>query len=139
MEFEFSNFKKFGAQLQILEKRFPEKVDEFLEETSKTVIRNVKRRTPELSGDLNNHWEVSPIKSKNGTKYIEIKNTAKTTYKGRIVPLAPFVEWGHKITTKSGEVTGKVDGYYMLSTSVKSANRGVPRRLRKLWNELIQE
>lgn len=133
----FSNFKKFEEHLRFLQSNFPDEMEQFLLDIGNSVIRASKRRTPTETGDLKSSWKISDVERKGDTLYVTVFNDATTTYEGRTVPLAPFVEFGHKITTKDGRVTGKVDGYYMFTTSIKTINRQIPRRLRKIFDDLV--
>lgn len=128
---------KFNEQLQFLKRNFPTELEEFLIGIGKSVEKNVNRRTPSKTSNLKDSWHVSNVQREGDTLFISIYNDATTTYKGRVVPLAPFLEYGHKITTDSGEVTGHVDGYYMLTVSVQTAQRQIPRRLRNTFNKLV--
>jgi hypothetical protein len=134
---QLKNFKKFEEQLLYLKRNFPEELEKFLIDLSKSLNRAVLKRTPVDDGELKAGWRISNIERDGNKMYITIYNDATTTYEGREVPLAPFVEFGHKIVNKKGEVVGKADGFYMLTTSIKAVNRQIPRRLRKMFDELV--
>ncbi|MCM3599390.1 HK97 gp10 family phage protein [Robertmurraya korlensis] len=134
---EMRGFKKYNEQLMFIKNNFPEELEKFLLDLGKSLNRAVLKRTPVDDGELKGAWKISGIERDGDTVYLMIYNTATTTYEGREVPLAPFVEFGHKIVDKSGNTVGKVDGYYMLTTSIKTINRTIPRRLRKMFNELV--
>jgi hypothetical protein len=135
---EFRNFKKFRDQLLYLQKNFPEELEKFLLDITKAVDKATTKRTPVEHGELKRDWKISKVEREGDKLYVTYYNDATTTYEGRQVPLAPFVEFGHKVVDKSGEVVGKADGYYMLTASIKAVNRQIPRRLRKLFNELVE-
>jgi hypothetical protein len=134
---EMKGFKKYNEQLMFIKNNFPEELEKFLLDLGKSLNKAVLKRTPVDDGELKGAWKISDIQRDGDKLYLIIHNTATTTYEGREVPLAPFVEFGHKIVDKSGKTVGKVDGYYMLTTSIKTVNRQIPRRLRKMFNELV--
>lgn len=134
---QLKNFKKFEDQLKYLKRKFPEELEKFLLDISKSLNRAVLKRTPVDDGELKQGWKISNIERDGDKMYIIIYNDATTTYEGRTVPLAPFVEFGHKIVDKDGKVVGKADGYYMLTASIKAINKQIPRRLRKVFDELV--
>lgn len=137
IKMQLKNFKKFEEHLQHLQQNFPEELEQFLLDVAKSLNRSVLKRTPELTGELKKSWKISSVKKDGDSMYITIFNDATTEYEGRQVPLAPFVEFGHKVVNKSGEVVGKADGYYMLTTSIKATNKQIPRRLRKIFDKLV--
>lgn len=137
IKMKMKNFKKFEEHLNYLKRNFPHELEKFLLDIGNSVVRASKRRTPKDTGDLKNSWKISSVEREGDTLYVTVFNDATTTYKGRTIPLAPIVEFGHKITTKDGEVTGKVDGFYMFTTSIKSINKQIPRRLRKIFDDLV--
>lgn len=139
IKMKMSNFKKFEEHLRFLQANFPSEMEQFLLDIGNSVVRATKRRTPSDTGDLKSSWKISDVERDGDTLLVTVYNDATTTYEGRTVPLAPFVEFGHKITTKDGQVTGKVDGYFMFTTSIKSINRQIPRRLRKIFDELVSQ
>jgi hypothetical protein len=136
---EFKGFKKFRDQLLYLQKNFPKELEQYLLDITKAVDRATKKRTPVEHGQLKGSWKISKVERDGDKLFITYYNDATTTYEDRTVPLAPFVEFGHKVVDKSGKVVGKVDGYYMLTSSIKAVNRQIPRRLRKLFNELVEK
>lgn len=117
----------------------PDELEQFLIDISKSLNKAVLKRTPVDDGELKGHWKITSIQRDGDKLYLTIYNDATTTYEGRTVPLAPFVEFGHKITNKNGEVVGKVDGFYMLTSSIKVVNRQIPRRLRKIFDRLVDK
>jgi Bacteriophage HK97-gp10, putative tail-component len=137
LRLQLRNFDKFAEQLMHLKKEFPEELEQFLIDTAKALNRSVRKRTPVLHGDLKREWKISAVTRDGDKMYITIYNDATTKYEGRTVPLAPFVEFGHRITTKDGKTVGKVDGFYMLTTSIKAVNKQIPRRLRKVFDRLV--
>jgi hypothetical protein len=134
---QMKGFKRFEEQLRYLQRQFPEELEQFLIDIAKSVDRATKKRTPVDHGELKRSWKISSISRDGDKMYITIYNDATTTYEGREVPLAPFVEFGHKIVNKKGEVVGKADGFYMLTASIKAVNRQIPRRLRKVFDKLV--
>jgi Bacteriophage HK97-gp10, putative tail-component len=136
---EFKNFKKFEEHLLHLKKNFPSELEQFLLDVSKSLNRAVLKRTPKLTGELKQGWKISGIERDGDKMYITVYNDATTEYEGRTVPLAPFIEFGHKVVNKQGEVVGKADGFFMLTTSIKTINRQIPRRLRKVFDELVSK
>lgn len=139
LRIEMRNLNKFSAQLQLLKQKFPEELEQFLLDIAKSLERATVRRTPVLTGDLKKGWRISSIKRQGDKLYIEVYNDATTTYEGRTVPLAPFVEFGHAIVNQKGETVGKADGFYMLTTSIKTVNRQIPRRLKKVLDRVLGE
>lgn len=137
IKMEMKNLGKFSAQLQLLKEKFPEELEQFLLDIAKSLDRATERRTPVLTGDLKGSWKISSVKQEGDTMYIYVYNDAQTEYEGRMVPLAPFVEFGHKIVDKDGKVVGKADGFYMLTASIKAVNRQIPRRLRKVLDRVL--
>jgi hypothetical protein len=135
---EIRNFKKFEKQLNYLKENFPKELEQFLIDVSKSLDKAVTKRSPVLTGDLKGSWKITKIAREGDKMYITIYNDATTEYEGRQVPLAPFVEFGHKIVDTEGNVHGKVDGFYMLTASIKAINRQIPRRLRKLFDRLVE-
>lgn len=135
---EFKGFKKFHEQLLFLKNNFPEELEQFLLDITKAVDKATIKRTPVEHGELKSKWKISKVEREGDKIFITYFNDATTTYEGRTVPLAPFVEFGHKVVNKDGKVVGKADGYYMLTTSIKAVNKQIPRRLRKLFNELVE-
>jgi hypothetical protein len=137
LNMKMKNFGRFAEELTLLKNNFPEELEQFLIDIAKSLNRSVRRRTPVQHGELKREWKISSITRDGDKMYITIYNDATTKYQGRSVPLAPFVEFGHKITSKDGKTTGKVEGFYMLTTSIKTINKQVPRRLRKIFDRLI--
>jgi hypothetical protein len=142
LKMQFKGFKKFHEQLLYLQKNFPEELEQYLLDITKAVDRATTRRTPVEHGELKSSWKISKVEREGDKLFITYYNDATTTLEGRTVPLAPFVEFGHKIVDNlngTGKVVGKADGYYMLTSSIKAVNRQIPRRLRKLFNELVEK
>jgi hypothetical protein len=138
---EFKGFKKFQEQLLYLQKNFPQELEQYLLDITKAVDRATTKRTPVDHGELKRSWKISKVERDGDKLFVTYYNDATTTLEGRTVPLAPFVEFGHKIVDNlngTGKVVGKADGYYMLTTSIKAVNKQIPRRLRKLFNELVE-
>lgn len=134
---KMNGFDRFEEQLQFLKRQFPEELEKFLISIGKSVEKGVNKRTPVKTHNLKDSWHVTNVERDGDVLFIKIYNDAMTEYEGRIVPLAAFVEYGHEIKTKSGEVTGKVDGYYMFTVSIKNAKRQIPRRLKKVFDDLV--
>jgi hypothetical protein len=137
---QFKGFKKYREQLIYLQKNFPVELEQFLLDVTKAVDRATTKRTPVEHGELKNGWKISKVEHEGDKLFVTYYNDATTTYEGRKVPLAPFVEFGHKVVDNlngTGKVVGKAQGYFMLTTSIKAVNKQIPRRLRKMFDELV--
>lgn len=121
------NFKKFEEQVKFLKANFPDELEQFLLDMSKSLLNATKRRTPIDEGELKKHWKISGIERDGDRLFITVSND---------VFYAPFVEFGHKVVVNK-KVVGKADGSYMLTTSIKSINKQIPRRLRKIFDDLV--
>lgn len=127
IKMKMHNFKKFEEHLKYLKANFPEEMEKFLLDMSKSLLKSTVRRTPQDSKELIKGWQIKDIERDGDKLFITIYND---------VFYAPFVELGHKIV-KNKKVVGKADGSFMLTTSIKSINRQIPRRLRKIFEDLV--
>jgi hypothetical protein len=124
---KMKNFKKFEEHLKFLKANFPDELEQFLLDMAGSLQRATVRRTPKDTGDLKKGWKISSIERDGDKLFITVYN--EEFY-------APFVEFGHKVV-RNKKVVGKADGSYMLTTSIRSINRQIPRRLRKIFDDLV--
>ncbi|MCC8435477.1 HK97 gp10 family phage protein [Brevibacillus sp. M2.1A] len=129
-KFDFSEFEKLTKAFQTtLDERVIERfIRVFLMEMAMRSLRKIKKRTPVgETGDLRNGWQIGRIEKRGNTYHVEIYNN---TY------YASFVEYGHR-TGK--DLTGWVDGRFMLTISMQEIERELPKYLEKRVVELLND
>lgn len=124
-------------QMEQMAKRFKTATDqrvierwirEFLLEMAYRADRKIKKRTPVGdTGELRRNWQVGKVEKRGGAYVVEIFNN--TEY-------APFVEYGHR-TGK--DLTGWVEGRFMMTISMQEMERELPRYLEKKQLELLEQ
>lgn len=129
-KFDFSEFEKLTKAFQkTLDERVIERfLRDFLMEMAMRSIRKVKKRTPVgETGDLRRNWQIGNVVKRGDAYQIELFNN--THY-------ASFVEYGHR-TGK--DLTGWVEGRFMLTISMQEIERELPRYLEKRMVELLND
>ncbi|MGF7049156.1 hypothetical protein J2T13_003664 [Paenibacillus sp. DS2015] len=126
----------FG-QMEQMAKTFQKAVDqrvidrwirEFLLEMAYRADRKIKKRTPVGdTGELRRNWQLGKVEKQGGAYVVEIFNN--TEY-------APFVEYGHR-TGK--DLTGWVEGRFMMTISMQEMERELPRYLEKKQMALLEQ
>lgn len=128
--FQFDDMERMASNLKkALDERVIERwMREFLLEMAYRADRKIKKRTPVgETGDLRRNWQVGQVQRQGNAFVVEIFNN--TEY-------APFVEYGHR-TGK--ELTGWVEGRFMMTISMKEMERELPRYLEKRQLELLEQ
>ncbi|MGK5512049.1 HK97 gp10 family phage protein [Brevibacillus formosus] len=129
-KFDFSEFEKLTKSFQkTLDERVIERfLRDFLMEMAMRSIRKVKKRTPVgETGDLRRNWQLGNVVKRGDAYQIELFNN--THY-------ASFVEYGHR-TGK--DLTGWVEGRFMLTISMQEIERELPKYLEKRVVELLND
>lgn len=153
-DFDFSEFEKLTKAFQkTLDERVIERfLRDFLMEMAMRALRKIKKRTPvgvysnevsyttrggkevrftakkgKTGGQLRSAWEVGRIEKRGSSFNVEIYNN--THY-------ASFVEYGHR-TGK--DLTGWVEGRFMLTISMQEIERELPKYLEKRMVELLND
>lgn len=129
-KFDFSEFEKLTKSFQkTLDERVIERfLRDFLMEMAMRSIRKVKKRTPVgETGDLRRNWQLGNVVKRGDAYQIELFNN--THY-------ASFVEYGHR-TGK--DLTGWVEGRFMLTISMQEIERELPKYLEKRMVELLND
>lgn len=129
-KFDFSEFEKLTKAFQkTLDERVIERfLRDFLMEMAMRSIRKVKKRTPVgETGDLRRNWQIGNVVKRGDAYQIELFNN--THY-------ASFVEYGHR-TGK--DLTGWVEGRFMLTISMQEIERELPKYLEKRMVELLND
>lgn len=126
--FDFSEFKKLAEAFQTtLDQRVIDRfMQDFLMEMAMRSLRKIKKRTPVgETGDLRLGWQIGNIERRGDAYQVEVYNN--THY-------ASFVEYGHR-TGK--DLTGWVEGRFMMTISMQEIERELPRYLEKRMVELL--
>lgn len=88
-------------------------------------VRNIKKNTPVRTGHLRKSWRSAPaVKGASGVKKVLV-NTAD---------YSEFVNYGHRVVSRSGETTGFVQGNHMLEKGVSY----IDKRLLGLFKSEIE-
>lgn len=102
-------------------------IREFLLEMAYRADAKIKKRTPVISRLLRDSWQVGKVEKQGGAYVVEIFNN--TEY-------ASFVENGHR-TGK--DLTGWVEGRFMMTISMQEMERELPRYLEKRQLALLEQ
>ena len=88
-------------------------------------VRDIKKNTPVRTGHLRKSWRSTPaVKGPSGVKKVLV-NTAD---------YSEFVNYGHRVVSRSGKTTGFVPGNHMLEKGVSY----IDRRLMSLFKAEIE-
>ncbi|MFR4784929.1 MAG: HK97 gp10 family phage protein [Pilosibacter sp.] len=88
-------------------------------------MRDTKKNTPVRTGYLRKSWRSAPaVKGPSGVKKVVV-NTAD---------YSEFVNYGHRVVSRSGKTTGFVPGHHMLEKGVSY----IDRRLMGLFKAEIE-
>lgn len=133
-DFDFGEFEQLAKTFKkALDERVIERwIREFLLEMAYRAERKIKKRTPvgkdtPSPGNLRRNWQVGNVIRKGNAYEIEIFNN--TEYAG-------YVEYGHR-TGK--ELTGWVEGRFMMTISMKEMERELPKFIEKKQMELLDQ
>lgn len=129
-KFDFGEFEKLTQAFQktVDERVIDRFMRDFLMEMAMRSLRKIKKRTPVgETGDLRRNWQVGSVVKRGDSYLVEIYNT--THY-------ASFVEYGHR-TGK--DLTGWVEGRFMLTISMQEIERELPKYLEKRVAELLND
>ncbi|GIP55956.1 HK97 gp10 family phage protein [Paenibacillus vini] len=128
-DFDFGEFEQLAKTFKkALDERVIERwIREFLLEMAYRADRKIKKRTPVDSGELRRRWQVGQVIKKGNAYEVEIFNN--TEYAG-------YVEYGHR-TGK--ELTGWVEGRFMMTISMKEMERELPKFIEKKQMELLDQ
>lgn len=133
-DFDFSQFEDMAGRFnKALNERVVERwIREFLLEMAYRAVAKIKRRTPvgvgtPAPGNLRRNWEVGKVVRKGDGYEVEIFNN--TEY-------GPYVEYGHR-TGK--DLTGWVEGRFMMTISMKEIERELPRFLERKQIQLLEQ
>lgn len=127
-KFEYSDFENFYNDLVRFTDDFEEWLHTFLYSEWKIFEREVKLRTPVLSGDLQGSWTLEGISKDGDVLHCHFYNP---------VHYASYVEYGHAFPYKSGMGPTSaywVDGYYMMTVSLIYINESMPARLKTQYD-----
>lgn len=92
---DHSQFKDFVKNFKDFAKDYHSFLNDFLTEQGMECLANTKKNTPVDTGRLRNAWKLSGPFKKGDDRYVVIHNN---------VNYASFVEDGHKVTNKSGNI-----------------------------------
>lgn len=132
--FDFSEMENMAKTFKkTLDKRVIERfIQDFMLEMAYRAERKIKKRTPvgvgtPSPGDLRRKWKVGRVERHGNAYVVEIFNN--TEY-------ASFVEFGHRT---GADLTGWVEGRFMMTISMKEIESELPRYLEKRQEQLLKK
>lgn len=88
-------------------------------------VRDIKKNTPVRTGHLRKSWRSAPaVKGPSGVKKVLVN----------VADYSEFVNYGHRVVSRSGKTTGFVPGTHMLEKGVSY----IDRRLMSLFKAEIE-
>ena len=111
-----SNYRRNKSALDVFRKELEAEMGDLSEIDIKLLnqavnegVRDIKKNTPVRTGWLRKSWRSTPaVKSTSGVKKVLV-NTAD---------YSEFVNYGHRVVSRSGKTTGFVPGNHMLEKGV---------------------
>lgn len=148
MSFKFDEFKELAKNLEELSKTIDKEIEEFFFNIAYKCLGRIKKRTPVISGQLRNNWELSSVEREGNNLTIQIYNPME---------YASYVEYGHKLVkqfvpgewkgnkftynpdsetgTVMGVKTSWVDGKFMATISIREMLDIIPSE----WNKRVKK
>ncbi|MEA4972924.1 MAG: HK97 gp10 family phage protein [Candidatus Metalachnospira sp.] len=124
---DFKELKQFQKNLEKMRADTDKINTEIVKELAARVLREVKQKTPAVTGELRRNWKVGQAVKKDNYYEVEIYNH---------VEYAPYVEYGHRQVAKGKKkVSGWTQGRFMLKISCDDIQSKAPaiveKRLKK--------
>lgn len=128
--FDYKEFEVLKDNVEKINKSYKHFIENFLKEMALRALRNTKKRTPVISGELRRGWQISEITRIGDELSIELYNDLE---------YAEYVEYGHRTRYKKKDGGNKkdsnkkkfVEGYFMSTISIKKINEEIPARYEK--------
>lgn len=125
-KFDFSEFEKFGKNLEEMKKAFPDFLVECVKELAYRLLAKTVPRTPVDKGELRRGWTIGQVNLTSNGADIEVFNP---------VTYAPYVEHGHRTANHKGWVEGR----FMMTISVQELERELPSIMEKKMKRFIEK
>ncbi|MGL5868986.1 HK97 gp10 family phage protein [Clostridium chrysemydis] len=114
MGFDFKGLEKFSKDFKKTTNDFDKFLSRFLTDIGIEVLEKTKKRTPKVTGDLREGFEVTNVAIKGNEVVIYLKNDKD---------YASYIELGHK------EIGGGwIEGAYMATISMEEVERNIPKK-----------
>lgn len=130
-DFDYSEFVKFGKQLEKATYNFDQWLINFMTEQANKFLISVKRRTPVDTGNLVDSWKIDRIVKRGNDIVVYYSNEAVSPDGAHY---ASWVEEGHAKPYQSGAAEGSinwVNGAFMLKITLDELYKNLPRDLER--------
>ena len=132
MGFDYSEFQQFRDVFAKKTREFDSWMHQFLLQEGLRFIAEVKRRTPDDTGDLRNHWKLDGMTRDGDELHVWFVNP---------MYYATFVEYGHAKPYKAGAAEGSADwveGYFMMTVSLEIIYQKMPQRFNREFEAFLK-
>lgn len=140
MDMKIEGLDDLCDEFDRLVKKYPDKAGEMLEKEAKDLRKDVVKRTKKVVhvsqgkkslGKLSSYKQ-SKIRGFGNSQEIDISATS---------PHFHLIENGHDLTDKQGRPVGKghVQGYHIMSDTVREHQEQMPETVSKMFGELLKE